>query len=480
MKVSPLVPTPDNLNDEAAKNNLEYSEKKFDAKEDHHKPKKVEEFHRKGLRDLLDKPLTDLGDLQYLLSIAQSEGKKMVGKIRTKEKCPVCQKPFVHVPKLGFLCPAHKTTPKRFFVDLYWKKQIRIYSDKQGQPLDSYHRALNLQGRITYEVENHTFDASKYLRSEMEEFYVSNLLDKFENRKLPSLAPSYQKDYRLMVRRAREFFGLKDIRELKKMDLIEYKEHLERLKLSPKTVKNGMDHFKTFLRYCKEDLEIIDSYPSFPKVEITEKNIRWVGREDQIKLLEHIPEEDRHIIAFLALHGQRPAEARALRVKDVNLGKRTIIISSTFSGRTLMDRRKGRGAKPVEIPIHPELYDFIASRVSQSLPGAFLFTNPRNGQPYSANKLRRIWEDVRSKAGVSRDLRLYDATRHSFASQLREAGVPIESIKDHLGHADIRTTLKYAHGKLGTMRANLEKLSLHKIVTIPRLAPAENLNKNIK
>jgi len=283
-----------------------------------------------------------------------------------------------------------------------------------------------------------------------------------------------------MVRRAKEFFGPKDIRDLKKLALIEYKEHLEHLNLSPKSVKNGIDHFKTFLRYCRDDFEIIDSYPSFPKVEITEKSIRWVGREDQIKLLEHIPEEDRNIIAFLALHGLRPAEARALRVKDVDLGKGTIIISSSFSGRILRDKRKGRGAKPVEIPIHPELYDFIASRVSQSLPGAFLFTNPRNGQPYSANKLRRIWENVRSKAGVSRELRLYDVTRHSFASQLREAGVPIESIKDHLGHSDIRTTLKYAHGKLGTMRANLEKLSLNKVVTIPRLAPEENLNKNIK
>jgi integrase len=421
----------------------------------------------------LNKPLTELGDLQYLLSIAQGEGKKMIGKIRTKQKCPICQKPFTHVPKLGFLCSAHKTTPKRFFVDLYWKKQIRIYSDKQGQPLDSYHRALILQGKITHEVENHIFDPSKYMRSEMEKFYVSNLLDKFEERKLLSLAPSYQKDYRLMVRRAKDFFGLKDIRELQKMDLIEYKEHLERLNLSPKTVKNVMDHFKTFLRYCKEDLEIIDSYPSFPKVEITEKSIRWVGREDQIKLLEHIPEEDRPIIAFLALHGQRPAEARALRVKDVDLGKGTIIISSSFSGRILRDKRKGRGAKPVEVPIHPELYAFIASRVNQSLPGAFLFTNPKNGQPYSANKLRRIWENVRRKVGAFRELRLYDATRHSFASQLREAGVPIESIKDHLGHADIRTTLKYAHGKLGTMRANLEKLSLQKVVTIPRLAPEE-------
>jgi len=35
--------------------------------------------------------------------------------------------------------------------------------------------------------------------------------------------------------------------------------------------------------------------------------------------------------------------------------------------------------------------------------------------------------------------------RHTFASHLAQRGVPIMAIKDLLGHADIKTTLRYSH-----------------------------------
>jgi site-specific recombinase XerD len=116
----------------------------------------------------------------------------------------------------------------------------------------------------------------------------------------------------------------------------------------------------------------------------------------------------------------------------------------------------------------------IRKRCAEALPAAWLFPNPRTGDAYSVQAIRKIWDKVRKAVGISSDLRLYDATRHSFASQLREAGVSIEDLKDHLGHTSIKTTLKYAHGSLSSMRANLEKLSLKKIVGVHLGAKAEN------
>ena len=85
----------------------------------------------------------------------------MKGVIRTKEVCSVCQESFVEIKKLGYICPTHKTTPKRFFVDLFYKGQrLKIYSDKQGQPLDTYQRASSLLAHINYEIKNHLFDPS--------------------------------------------------------------------------------------------------------------------------------------------------------------------------------------------------------------------------------------------------------------------------------------------------------------------------------
>jgi hypothetical protein len=41
-------------------------------------------------------------------------------------------------------------------------------------------------------------------------------------------------------------------------------------------------------------------------------------------------------------------------------------------------------------------------------------------------------------------------------------GTDIAEIKNMVGHADIRTTMNYAHPSLEKMRANLEKMTLDK------------------
>jgi len=405
----------------------------------------------------------------------------MKGTIRTKEKCPVCQKAFAHIPKLGFLCSGHKTTPTKVYLDLSWNGQrIRIFSDKQGQPLDSYQRALNLQGKINFEIENHIFDSSKYQRVEAEKFWAVNLLEKFQISRIGTIAPSYQKDFKRMVKIAKDFFGAKDLRDLRKMDIADYKEHLEKnFKLKGKTVKNILDLFKTFLRYCRNDLEVIETIPPFPPVELQERKFKWLDQEDQIALFKFVPDEDKPIISFLMLHGCRPSEARALKVKDVNLKNQTVTISANFSGRVYREKRKGRGAKSVTVPIHPEMSDYVSYRVNGNLPEAFLFVNPRTGQHYSENRLRRVWETVRTEAKIGRDLRLYDATRDSFASQLVNSGTSLFKVSKLLGHSSVKMTEKYSHENVEELRADLQKVSLKKVMTVTKPSPEAKADENI-
>ena len=132
-----------------------------------------------------------------------------------------------------------------------------------------------------------------------------------------------------MVESAKKFFGAKDARDLRKIDIMNYKKVIEDNKfgLKGKTVKNYLDLFKTFLNFCSKDLEVIGNVPVFPEVDMQSPKFKWLSQEDQIKLFESIPDEDKPIIAFLMLHGCRPGEARALRVRDVDLHVATITIS---------------------------------------------------------------------------------------------------------------------------------------------------------
>ena len=67
--------------------------------------------------------------------------------------------------------------------------------------------------------------------------------------------------------------------------------------------------------------------------------------------------------------------------------------------------------------------------------------------------------------------------RHTFASRLTRSGVDIVTVKDLLGHANISTTLRYAHSNDDSKRRAVSKLGTSdKVVTIiPRRAKKANM-----
>ena len=394
---------------------------------------------------------------------------------RAKGRCPICKEKFVEIKGIGYLCLEHETVPKKVWVDFPWKgERIRIFSDKTGKPLDTYVRAEEVLKHLHYEMTNHTFDPKRYIKAEASKFWTVNLLSKFEEHKLKSVAPSAEPDYKRKIRIAKEFFGNQDVRDIRKLDIINYKEHCEKkFTWKPKTLKDNLDLFKTFLYYLKNDLEVIDKVPSFPQIEITEPQIRWVHAKDQVTLYEKVPDEDKAIMGFLMLHGCRPGEARAIKCKDVDLNGQAISIHATFSNNVYREKRKGKRAKPYTIAIHPEMLDFVTERVRSSHPEAFLFVNPRTGKCYYETVLRRIWNRVRKQAGISTELRLYDASRHSFASQLVNAGASIFLVSKLLSHSSTGMSEKYSHANLESFRVELSKISLKKKESVTNLSLAQ-------
>jgi hypothetical protein len=58
-------------------------------------------------------------------------------------------------------------------------------------------------------------------------FWAVNLLEGFENDRVPSIAPSAKADYNQKIRIAKEPFKTQDVRVIQKLDLINYKNRLE-------------------------------------------------------------------------------------------------------------------------------------------------------------------------------------------------------------------------------------------------------------
>lgn len=413
-------------------------------------------------------------------------------------KCSKCHQPFLHIFKIGYFCATCDNKPGRYCIDLHWKGQrYRICSDRQRKPLDKYGPAFDQLSVIRGEIDNGTFNPAKYVPTLRKQFYASTLLNEFLEDKLKCIAPSYRAGYKKQVARHKDHFGDTDVKEIETDDFFTYLEFLkiqrkkDGSRLKSGTILNNFDNLKTFMRYLKKEKRLLTTLPDFPtekEIEVRMEEIvlneapfhySWFKTEDQIRILDAIESNwDKDIIKFLMLHGCRPGEARALRVTDVNIETLSITIKSTYSKNTLRSRRKGKKSKPYLIAIHPEMIDFFRRRVKNH-PEAFIFINPKTGGPYMVDAFQAIFVGVRSKLNIPKEVRLYDASRHSFVTQLRKKGLAISEVSKLVGHSTEKTTADiYDHAddlEIEMKRMAIAKLSLRKNNVIANIHIKEEL-----
>lgn len=147
---------------------------------------------------------------------------------------------------------------------------------------------------------------------------------------------------------------------------------------------------------------------------------------EQCQILVDCCDEHLKPIVTVALHtGMRRGEILNLKWDQVDLTHSFILLDKTKSGH----RR--------EIPINTTLEELFASLLKGN---EYLFVN-KDGKPY--RDIKRSFHTALSKARIL-DFRFHDL-RHTFASHLVMAGIDLTTIKELLGHADIKMTLRYAH-----------------------------------
>ena len=92
-------------------------------------------------------------------------------------------------------------------------------------------------------------------------------------------------------------------------------------------------------------------------------------------------------------------------------------------------------------------------------PAAAVFvalSGPTKGGPWSYQAMQKWWDrEIRSVPRLARATR--HLLRHSFASELLDAGVSNHSIQAMLGHAVLESTSRYSHASMATMRRAVER-----------------------
>jgi integrase len=84
----------------------------------------------------------------------------------------------------------------------------------------------------------------------------------------------------------------------------------------------------------------------------------------------------------------------------------------------------------------------------------YVFINPRTGARYVT--IKTAWGNACRRAGI-KDLRFHDL-RHTFGTRAADAGVPLNAIRDVMGHKSTAMTERYAHATDEGKRRAVEAL----------------------
>ena len=152
-----------------------------------------------------------------------------------------------------------------------------------------------------------------------------------------------------------------------------------------------------------------------------------------------------------AFTGLRRGELIALRVRAVDFAKSTIRVEGSYSGEELSTPKSG---KPRAVPMAREVATAIAKLLAgRGDPAADELVFPGAGGGYlDGSALRRRYCAAQKRAAL-RELRLHDL-RHTFAS-LAVNRVDIVKLQAWMGHADVKTTMRYLHHKSHASDADL-------------------------
>lgn len=221
-----------------------------------------------------------------------------------------------------------------------------------------------------------------------------------------------------------EDFGIEDLEEiqgdiLKKGQTIAY---ANRLVVLVKTM------FNKALDWDLVDEDVIKRLKKCKLLKGETKRLRYLTEEESERLLINCDPHIKPFVVTALMTGMRKSEILGLTWDRVDLKNRIILLDKTKNG----ERR--------EVPVNETLY-MTLSTMARHLKTDYVFYNPQTLKAY--HDFKKPFLKALSKSHIL-DFHFHDL-RHTFASRLVMRGIDLTTVKELLGHKDIKMTLRYAH-----------------------------------
>jgi len=294
---------------------------------------------------------------------------------------------------------------------------------------------------------------NNYYNNETEIVLNPNItIQDFYNEVLPQLKsnlhPNTVRIYNLSVRKFVEIITNKMLRNVSNKDIEDFK--LERLKqeVSKYEVNKELSCLKAlFNTGIKMNYLSVNPGRFVSKYQICETKIKIFTETEISLLLNNIQNRTLlNIVKFGLWSGLRLNEILNVQIGDIDLSNEVINISNKQNFTTKNKRNKvlilnDKLKSLLNEILNPTNETNVLNLASVS-PDKYLFTVQNRNNSIDKSYISRIFKLELRKLNLSEDLHFH-SLRHTYISNLVNKGVPLNFVKELVGHSSITTTMRY-------------------------------------
>jgi site-specific recombinase XerD len=229
--------------------------------------------------------------------------------------------------------------------------------------------------------------------------------------------------------------GKTHLATITKEDLEAFIEYEQDRGARPLSVKTRLQQLNTFVRFLIDQAVVNPDVVARPiRIKLPEALPRAMDPDDVQRLLSVINDtRDRAMVLVLLRTGMRIGELLRTRLSELKLTERKVLL---FTGEK---NRVGR-----VVYFSDDAYHALGAwlRERDSWKRLLFYARGRNSMSYTA--ARMIFAKYLDRAGLSHKGYSLHCLRHSFATELLNAGMRLECLQQLLGHSTLEQTRRYA------------------------------------